>query len=370
MIASMTENLLETKEVPRNAAATPLAMSAISHKPFVPSPVTKVQQPTSIMVTLTHTPSGNKCLWILSYAMSHYVYRHPEEGNIDTTGMNPAQVRNAVVFAALEALIASGIGAVTLHTPDDAVRSVLKEVNAMLPGLTVLDSEPEWALPCLQATEHIVELWFEKNERHRIKQAREEWLAQANPVVVHVDASARLHRSTIGVGFVVSDETLDSNTGKIVPSYTFHATTTTSPPTGKSTLAELTAIRQALKHGFVMTQEVKSNKRGLKIVTDSLESVTLLTALRTGTKCRRPITQAQWDYGQKIVDSLAGIKDVTFEWVRGHAGDPINEATDRLAVAARRNSEMEISKEVASGMLIRIEEDTRAALAALEKVSV
>lgn len=369
MITSMTENTLETKEVPRTAV-TPLAMSAVSHKAFVPSPVTKVQQPASIMATLTHTLSGTRCLWVLSYAMSHYVYRHPEEGSIETTGMSPAQIRNAVVLAALEALITSGIGTVTLYTPDAAARSVLKEVNAMLPGLIVVDAEPEWAPLCLQATESIVELWFEKTERHRIKLAREEWLAQASPVVVHVDASARLHRSTIGVGFVVSDEALDPNTGKIVPSYTFHASTSVSPPTGKSTLAELTAIRQALKHGFVMTPEVKGNKRGLKIVTDSLESVLLLTALRTGTKCRRPITQAQWDYGKKIVESLAGIKDVTFEWVRGHAGDPINEATDRLAVAARRNSEMEISKEVASGMMIRIEEDTRAALAAVQKTSV
>ena len=49
------------------------------------------------------------------------------------------------------------------------------------------------------------------------------------------------------------------------------------------------------------------------------------------------------------LDTLVHGRDVTFEWVRGHAGHPLNERADALANAAARRAAARLSAE-RSGM--------------------
>ncbi len=46
---------------------------------------------------------------------------------------------------------------------------------------------------------------------------------------------------------------------------------------------------------------------------------------------------------QEIVGACDGL-DVTFEWLRGHSGDPMNEAVDRLAAKARAQGKPRVVK--------------------------
>lgn len=47
---------------------------------------------------------------------------------------------------------------------------------------------------------------------------------------------------------------------------------------------------------------------------------------------RRPV--ANRDLWEPFIDLVLGRGDVTFRWVKGHGGDPMNDLVDRLAVAA------------------------------------
>lgn len=84
--------------------------------------------------------------------------------------------------------------------------------------------------------------------------------------------------------------------------------------------AEMTAIRLALKHF--------SPRQALHIVSDSRGAVESLSDTR-----RHKLLSSD-----KIARMLAR-RDVTFEWVRGHAGHPLNEGADRLSRAIRRQRE-------------------------------
>lgn len=54
---------------------------------------------------------------------------------------------------------------------------------------------------------------------------------------------------------------------------------------------------------------------------------------------------------------------VLFRWVRGHSGDPLNEAAHRAAMAARRCYEFKLSQEIANGFYGTITQDLKEALA-------
>jgi len=53
---------------------------------------------------------------------------------------------------------------------------------------------------------------------------------------------------------------------------------------------------------------------------------------------RQPAINA--DLWARLLELIEGVK-VTFHWVKGHAGNPLNERCDRLAVAAARGSELQ-----------------------------
>jgi ribonuclease HI len=82
---------------------------------------------------------------------------------------------------------------------------------------------------------------------------------------------------------------------------------------------ELTAVREALKRA--------PEGIAMEVVTDSQNVIGWLSK---GWKRNDPLIAAIC----RKIDRLLAARKVTFRWVKGHDGDPLNERVDRLAVAA------------------------------------
>ena len=90
---------------------------------------------------------------------------------------------------------------------------------------------------------------------------------------------------------------------------------------------ELQAARQA----------VAAHPGPVEVVSDSKYVVSAFNEgwidgwLRRGWKNSRKEPVANQDLWKPFVDDVAAHGQVTFSWVKGHAGDPMNEEADRLA---------------------------------------
>jgi ribonuclease HI len=61
--------------------------------------------------------------------------------------------------------------------------------------------------------------------------------------------------------------------------------------------------------------------------------------LRRGWKNSQRQPVANRDLWEPLVEAVTGRDDVTFQWVKGHSDDPMNDLVDRLAVAASHSQE-------------------------------
>jgi ribonuclease HI len=81
-------------------------------------------------------------------------------------------------------------------------------------------------------------------------------------------------------------------------------------------------------------------ERPIVVVSDSTYVVNCITKrwyagwYRNGWRNSKKESVANRDLWEELVP-LATASGVTFRWVKGHAGHPLNEAADALAVAAR-----------------------------------
>ncbi|MBT2548958.1 hypothetical protein [Arthrobacter sp. ISL-65] len=64
---------------------------------------------------------------------------------------------------------------------------------------------------------------------------------------------------------------------------------------------------------------------------------------------------------RRILGSARGV-DISYEWVRGRNGHPLNELADRLAVLARRSREMGVDGVTKARMIASIREDAKTAV--------
>ncbi len=103
---------------------------------------------------------------------------------------------------------------------------------------------------------------------------------------------------------------------------------------GTNNLGELTAVLELLR----ATREAGRADEPLKILADSQYAINVVTKWRHGWRKRgwqkadkKPI--ANLDVIQALDEEMAG-RDVTFEWVRGHAGHELNEKADDRARGA------------------------------------
>lgn len=122
-----------------------------------------------------------------------------------------------------------------------------------------------------------------------------------------------------------------------------------------ATVAEVRAVIAALKGHH--------RSRGLLIRSDSVAAIELAQRLQCGRGVRSSVPRDEvWG----LQRAIAG-RDVAFEWVRGHTGDPMNECADRLAVAARRCRELVVASDTASALLKEIAAEYLAAMLAVQE---
>ncbi len=148
-----------------------------------------------------------------------------------------------------------------------------------------------------------------------------------SPLVVATDGSA--HRGNMGWGWLAEDGQHDL--GSQTPART------TCRPTTMPVLAELRAICAAI--------QALSDRR-LVIRTDCQRAIRLVADWSAGrdkvpagyqANAQTSAAKGGVDWMQQVV--RANAHRVQLEWVRGHAGDPLNEGADSLAKLARRRLE-------------------------------
>lgn len=94
--------------------------------------------------------------------------------------------------------------------------------------------------------------------------------------------------------------------------------------------------------------------RPVVVVSDSQNAVRLVNRyLETGT-CPE-VRNSRISRTLKRIHLIATERDVEVRWVRGHSGDPLNEAADRLAVLTRRTHD--VDPRVSRGVAERIVQD-------------
>gem|GEM_PF-5496738 len=106
----------------------------------------------------------------------------------------------------------------------------------------------------------------------------------------------------------------------------------------KSTAAELHGIALAIRH-FAEFQG------DLVIKCDSTRAIELATIAVD----KRLSTESRWNRSAQLAVLnavvLSSARSITFQWVRGHNGDPLNEIADDMAVKARRHGQAKIGYE-------------------------
>lgn len=151
-------------------------------------------------------------------------------------------------------------------------------------------------------------------ERAAKREASGAGRAAMKPVTIAVDGS----RSRDGAGawaWITEDGAYDSGAGRYACILA----------------AELTAILQALR----------ANRRGsrpLHILCDSRDAIRNAQRVLAGERPASTVSNSVARVLSAIAREHAGA-NVTIEWVKGHAGHPLNDRADRLAVLARRTAD-------------------------------
>ncbi|WP_344808169.1 ribonuclease HI [Microlunatus ginsengisoli] len=112
-------------------------------------------------------------------------------------------------------------------------------------------------------------------------------------------------------------------------------------------VAEVRALLSAIKSHHC--------SRRLLVRSDSVVAVRLAQAIRSG---RGDTFGVPLDVVARLRQAVFG-RDVDFEWVPGHSGEPMNECADRLAVAARRGAQLGVDPAVRDRVLARIVDEYR-----------
>jgi ribonuclease HI len=124
---------------------------------------------------------------------------------------------------------------------------------------------------------------------------------------------------------------------------------------GSILLTELAAVGALLKG--------TPRRRPLTVLMDSRDAIDVLHGLRRGeavTAQRVPGTYGSWCLLRRIQHAMRN-REVTFEWVRGHSGHPLNECADRIALQARRHLDSGTAPDVLDTVMSRIIADFRSA---------
>ncbi|MCG2620866.1 hypothetical protein LVY72_02935 [Arthrobacter sp. I2-34] len=121
---------------------------------------------------------------------------------------------------------------------------------------------------------------------------------------------------------------------------------------------ELRAIRLALAAARATYAGALDGRSAVIVRSDNQDAVRMLAhpGFEPASANLRCISEAK-----RILDFVRH-GHVQFRWVKGHAGDPLNTAADRLAVLARRTKDAHLPPEVAAALRESVTADARNAL--------
>ncbi|XKH58600.1 hypothetical protein LG293_16240 (plasmid) [Citricoccus nitrophenolicus] len=187
-----------------------------------------------------------------------------------------------------------------------------------------------------------------------LRQREGQWLGN---LVLTTDASMRHRGDVTGLGWVL-DYSPEGNTGEVPDPLAGISVEAASRQYGIS-WAEVQAIGRGIRTAVNKHPMLAEGVGSLTIRTDSKVAIHKLKSHLQGQSQGRA-----WDELCAHMLAPLGQARVSFQWVRGHNGDPANEAADRLAMMARRNHEF--GTDASTGQRMRLEaiEEVRAQLRA------
>ncbi|MFE3292789.1 ribonuclease H family protein [Rhodococcus sp. NPDC059234] len=229
-------------------------------------------------------------------------------------GLEPTALRAAVLDAfevVYQRAASAPCGPMPAYVTEAGIRSELEAVATSFPAVTLMRT-PRGRLPeLLRDASDSLSAYVSGLRPPTVPEVPPRAREQPE-LTVATDASKSSARRGVGVA-CVSEE--GDRRQKMYPEV-------------KTVLAgELLAIKHALK---------RFPHRDLHILTDSRGALECLTLTRSALLDR---------YDSEVVTTVARIRGlsarrrVRYSWVPAHSGHPLNEAADRLAVAARRNHE-------------------------------
>jgi ribonuclease HI len=180
------------------------------------------------------------------------------------------------------------------------------------------------------------------------------WLGE---LVLTTDASLRHRGEVSGTGWVL-DYGAAADTGEVPDPLAGLHVETASRQYGIS-WAEVQAIGRGIRAAVTKHPQLAEGVGSLTVRTDSQVAIHKVKAHLRGEEQGR-----SWDELCAQVVAPLGRAKVSFQWVRGHNGDPANEAADRLAMMARRNHEFGTDAETGQRMRLEAIEEVRAQLRA------
>lgn len=124
--------------------------------------------------------------------------------------------------------------------------------------------------------------------------------------------------------------------------------------------AELKAMRKGIRLALSLHPVLRRGIGTLRIFSDSRDGLALLRRGLAGDGARGTLAVIQGE----VLRTCALLAGASAElcWVKGHAGDPLNELADRLAVSARRSHEAGLDAVQKAALRASIERDAPAAV--------
>lgn len=284
------------------------------------------------------------CYWAMVSASSELDEEDIEIHSFDADGMTKEGIHKKVVFLAMESLIKNNHQEFNLHVYQEYLMQQIRKVQNVIPFVSIMHNNKTGIHHSKRLIEHlgnfVSPLLSEADKQMNDKVSYQRFL--------YVDASMAANGGgEVGYGFVIKDIVFSPDGEEKYWRLGFSSAMTKVQKGEGSTGAELQAIFRAIRSQRVIKKKIRDGERSLTIVSDSKYGIDILNALRHGTTPPTDIkiNDLSLATAERIIAKLADIKDVQFQWVKGHGDDLLNDAADRLALSERRNERCDIPQE-------------------------
>jgi ribonuclease HI len=184
----------------------------------------------------------------------------------------------------------------------------------------------------------------------RLEQALLAGFSSAAGVVDVASDASKGRGPTVGLGWVVT-----SGEGS-----SFRTGSGTSTSCANILHGELVAVRRGVQLALSLHPALRRGIGTLRVFSDSRTGLALL---RRGLDGSVPAELPGLIRGELVrLCSLLSGTSAELHWIKGHAGDPLNELADRLAVLARRSSEAGLGGAQKAALRSLVDQDAAAAV--------